>query len=239
MTSYSSDGDRLLQSLNAPTYSITETSRLVGVPSWSVRRYLEGYEYRYFIRERMQERQKPPIISKSEEKSAYASFLDLIDLLFVKEFLNRGFSLQYLRRALAEAKEYLGTPHFARTEFYTSGSEIILKLPKDGNLIALMTHGQIAIPEIIKKLSNKLDFENITKYGLARRWYPNGKKGLIVIDPQISFGRPTLTGHSIATNNIYDLFLGEKEKVEPVSEWFDIPVHKIRAAVQFEHSLWA
>jgi len=239
MTSFSSDGDQLFQSLNAPTYSIAETSRLVGIPSWSVSRYLGGYEYKYFVREKMQERQKPPIISQSEEKSNYASFLDLVDLLFVKEFLKRGFSLQYLRLALAEAKEYLGTPHFARTEFYTSGSEIILKLPKDGNMIALMTGGQIAIPEIIKKLSNKLDFEDITKFGLARRWYPNGKRGLIVIDPQISFGRPTLNGHSIATSNIYDLYLGEKEKVEPVSEWFIIPVHKIKAAVQFEHNLWA
>jgi len=239
MASYSGDASELLKSLDTPAYSIAETSRLVGVPRWSIKRYLRGYEYTYFIREKVHEGQQPPVVNQTEESSTYASFLDLVDLLFVKEFLKRGFSLQYLRRALAEAKEYLGTPHFARSEFYTSGSEIILRLPKDGNMIALMTHGQIAIPEIIKKLSNKLDFENVTEFGLARRWYPKGKKGLIVIDPQISFGRPTLIGYNVATSNIYDLYLGEKEKIGPVSDWFKIPVPKIKTAVQFEHSLWA
>jgi uncharacterized protein (DUF433 family) len=238
MTTYLGDVKSLLESLDAPAYSIAEASRLVGVPSWSIKRYLRGYEYKYTVHEKSYEGQQPPVINQSVINTTFASFLDLIDLLFVKEFLKRGFSLQYLRKALAEAKELLGTPHFARSKFYTSGREIILKLPKDGNLIALMTHGQFAIPEIIKKLSYKLDFENITEFGLARRWFPKGKSGLIVIDPQIAFGRPTLVGYNVPTSNIYDLYLGEKERVEPVSEWFNIPTPKIKAAVSFEHSLW-
>lgn len=239
MTSYSDDASRLFKSLEAPAYPIVETSRLVGISRWRIKRYLMGYGYKYFVREKMQERKQHPVIGRTKEKSIYASFLDLVDLLFVKEFLKRGFTLQFLRRALEEAKIYLGTPHFARSEFYTSGSEIILKLPKDGNMIALMTGGQIAIPQIIEKLSDKLDFENVTEFGLARRFYPKGKKGLIVIDPQISFGRPTLIGHNVATSNIYDLYLGEKEKISLVSEWFNIPIPKIQTAVQFEHSLCA
>ena len=131
----------------------------------------------------------------------------------MKEFLERGFTLQHLRRALAEAKHYLGTPHFARSEFYTSSDQIILKLPQDGALIALMTGGQLAIPEIAKKLSKKLEFEDITGYGFAQRWYPYGKNSSIVIDPQISFGKPILAGYGITTSNIYDLYLGESKNV--------------------------
>jgi uncharacterized protein (DUF433 family) len=233
------NGNELIKSLNAPAYSISETSRLVGIPPWSVSRYLRGYEFKYLARDEMLEVRKPPIVSQSVEKSTYASFLDLIDLLFVKEFLKRKFTLQYLRHALLEAKERLGTPHFARSVFYTSGNEIILKLPQDGYLIALMTGGQIAIPNIIEELSKKLDFEDITEFGFARRWYPRGRDGLIVIDPQIAFGRPTLMGHGVATGNIYDLYLGEKENYLSVSEWFNIPIPKIKTAVQFEHSLCA
>ncbi len=238
MVSYS-NSNKLLQSLEAPAYSIAETSRLVGIPHWSVNRYLRGYEYKYFVGEESFGGHQPPVISQSEEDSAYASFLDLADLLIVKEFLERGFPLQYLRRALAEAKKYLGTHHFARSEFYTSGNEIVLKIPQNGALIALMTGGQTAIPEVIKKLSRKLDFENTTRHGFAQRFYPRGKNGSVVIDPQISFGRPTLIGYSVATSTIYDLYLGEKKRFKPVSDWFDIPISKIRAAVQFEHSLWA
>ena len=230
--SSSSTSNELINSLSIPAYSIAFTSRLVGIQSWSVARYLRGYfEYKYQV-------QQPPIIEQSKTGSTYASFLDLIDLIYVKEFIQRGFTIQYLRRALAEAKYYLGSPHFARSEFYTSKNEIVLRLPKDGNLIALMTGGQLTIPEITKKLSDKLDFEDITEFGFARRWYPKGKNGLIVIDPQISFGRPTLVGYSVPTSNIYDLYLGESEKYSTVSKWFDIPVPEIKTAVQFEHSLW-
>jgi uncharacterized protein (DUF433 family) len=235
---YSKNGDELFESLAAPAYSIAEASRLVGIPRWSVSRYLRGYEYKYHTLEEEREGKQPPVVYQSRESFTYASFLDLVDLLFVKEFLKRGFSLQYLRRALDEAKTYLGTPHFARNEFYTSESDIILKLPKDGYMIALMKHGQIAIPEIVKQLSVKLDFEDITEFGWARRWYPKGKKSLIVIDPLVSFGRPTLIGRSVTTHNIYDLYLGENKQIDPVCEWFDIPIPEIRAAVRFEHSLW-
>lgn len=231
MASYS-NGDKLLISLSAPAYSIAFTSHLVGIQPWSVGRYLRGYfEYKYQV-------QQPPIIEQSKKGSTYASFLDLVDLLYVKEFHKRGFTIQYLRLALAEAKHYLGSPHFARSEFYTSSNEIAMRLPKDGNLIALMTGGQLTIPEITEKLSDKLDFENITEFGFARRWYPKGKNGSIVIDPQISFGRPTLSGYNVPTANIYDLYLGEKEKYSTVSKWFNIPIPEIKTAVQFEHSLW-
>ena len=230
---------QFLEPLNAPAYSIAETKRLTGVARSSVNYYLRGYEYKYPTKEQSHYRTIPSVINQSDAGSTYASFLDLMDLLYIKEFLARGFHLQFLRKALAEAKKFLGTPHFATNEFYTSKDRIILKVPQNSALIQLMTGGQFTIPEITEKLSAKLDFADAAHLGLVQRFYPNGKSGAIVIDPQISFGRPTLVGYSIATSNIYDLFLGEDQKIEPVSKWFNIPVPEIRAAVQFEQRLWA
>ena len=117
--------------------------------------------------------------------------------------------------------------------------EIILKLPQNGSMIALLTGGQSAMPQIIEMLSNKLEFEDVTGYGFVKRWYPRGVQGLIVIDPEISFGRPTLKGRAVPTHNIYDLYLGEKKKIAPVSNWFRIPAPEIDAAIKFEQQLWA
>ncbi|MBN1230480.1 MAG: DUF433 domain-containing protein [Anaerolineales bacterium] len=225
--------------LNAPAYSIAEASRLVSMPRWTITRYLQGYEYDYSYLGHTQRTTQPPVIKNEKERENYASFLDLIDLLLVKELLKRGFGLPTLRKALNEAREHLGTHHFARSVFFTSGSQIILKLPKDGNLIALLTGGQSAIPQIIESLSEKLEFEKITEYGFANKWYPKGLAGQIVIDPEVSFGRPSLIGTGIPTNNIYDLYLGENKKIKPVSKWFNISAPQIQAAVHFEHSLWA
>ena len=231
------DRDNYLRTLNAPSYSMAEISRLVGVKPWTVRRYLQGYEYDYINSRTIQ----PPVVKDdTKDKTKYASFLDLIDLIFVREFMRRGFGLPTLRKALDEAREWLGTRHLARSVFFTSGNkEIILELPKDGCMIKLLTGGQSEMPQIVKMLSDKLEFEDVTGYGFVKRWYPRGEQGLIVIDPRISFGRPTLKGRAVPTHNIYDLYLGEKKKIAPVSNWFRIPAPEIDAAIKFEQHLWA
>lgn len=223
--------DGLYKTLSAPTYSIAETSRLTEISRGRVSRYLRGYKY--------YGGELDPVISRSiPPESTYASFLDLIDLLFVKRFIERGFSLQFIRKALEDAREYLGTPHFARSKFFTSRDKIILELPAN-HMVALLTDGQTAMNEVIKQVYDKLDFEEVTRFGFVRRWYPRGKEGFIVIDPTISYGRPTIVGSGIATENVFDLYLGENEKIEPVKNWFQLPRHHIQAAVRFETSLAA
>lgn len=229
-------GSNIYDILNAPAYSIAEASRLVNMKYWTVRRYLQGYEYDYAG----QRKSQPPVVDSDFEKKIYASFLDLIDLVFVREFLQRGFGLPTLRKALDEARDWLGTPHFGQSVFFTtSADQIALQMPEDGSMVALLTGGQGVMTQIVKMFSDRLNFEDATKFGFARRWYPREGKRLIVIDPEISFGRPTLIGTGIPTNNIYDLFLGEDKSIEPVSNWFEIPAVKIEAAVQFEQALWA
>lgn len=223
----------LYKTLSAPTYSIAEVHRLTGISRWRISRWLRGYKY--------DGGEQDPVITRSiSPESTYASFLDLIDLLFVKKFVERGFSLQLIRKALEEARTHLGTPHFARNKFFTSSDKIILELPESSNnVVALLTDGQRAIGEIIDKVYDKLDFEEVTEFGFVSRWYPEGKEGYIIIDPQISFGKPTVKGSGIATENIYDLYLGENRKIEPVRNWFQLPRHKIQAAIRFEASLGA
>lgn len=231
------DTNALITTLQTPAYYIADVSRLVGISKGRISRYLRGYDFQSSIKGETYNRHKEPIVIDPSITGSYASFLDLIDLLYIKEFLKRGFTLQYLRKALDEAKEYLGTPHFARSIFFTSGNDIFYKIPSDGSLIALLTGGQIGISKIVELFGDKLDFERVSEFGYARRWFPKGKNGGIVIDPQISFGKPTLIGTGIATQNIYDLYLGEGEVEDPVIKWFNIPRSEIMTAVQFEQSL--
>lgn len=236
----------LYSTLSAPSYPLAEASRLVGISKGRVARWLRGYEYKYEIAggEEIREGQQEAVVHRTGKKgSTHASFLDLIDLLFVKRFLERGFSLQFIRKALGEARELLETPHFASNRFFTSGKKIFLdtaSAPKGaGSLVALLTGGQQAFPQIIEQIADKIDFEDVTEFGLASRWFPRGKEGYVVIDPQISFGQPTLIGHRITTTNIYDLYIGENEKIDTVTKWFNIPEIKIQSAIEFEYSMHA
>jgi uncharacterized protein (DUF433 family) len=236
MVNIDNSGEKLYRTLTTPIYLLTEASLLVGISRGRVSRWIKGYEYTYSVGNEKRQGKQKSVINHCEEPCV--SFLDLIDLLFVKRFLEYGITLQYLRLALEEARSLLGTPHFARNTFYTNGKQITVDLePKSKYMITLMTDGQIAIPTIIGQLDDKIDFENVTGFGLARRWYPNGKNGLIVIDPQISFGRPTLIGRGVATESVYDLYLGENKKLEPVSKWYKIPPQEVKAAINFQSSL--
>ncbi len=179
-----------------------------------------------------------PVVRGGERIEPFASFLELIDLLFVKQFLDHGIPLQRLRRALTEARELLGTTHFARRSFFTDGRRIYLQVKENAEaLLELLSGGQWVIGPIIKQLAHQIDFERYD--GFAQRWYPLGPKGLVVLDPAIAFGRPTIVRRGVPTAAVYDLFVAEEEKTRRVCRWMDLQPAEVKAAVSFERNLAA
>jgi len=235
------DSENTFSVWDIPMYSAPTVSKLIGLSVTRVRRWLMGYEYTYPAGPDLdlRTRHKGPVISRDEvADSNCASFYDLIDLLFVKKFLDHGISLQKVRKALREAEELIGGHHFAQRIFFTDGKNIYLKVKNDADaLLELLSGGQWVIAPIIKQLARQIDFDQPT--GVARRWYPLGPSGLIVLDPRISFGKPTLRGRGIATANVYDLFLGENESVNRVCSWMNLQSREVEAAVNFERLLAA
>jgi len=228
--------------LGAPYYTIAQASRLCGITRYRVSRWLRGYKYSYDVGGEKRHGEQHSLIERNlDDDSASISFLELIDLLFVKRFLDRGYSLQKIRKVFDATREYLKTPHFASARFYVFGSRTILDENisiNEKSFLALFSGGQRAFPEIVEPVGEKIDFEDITEYGLATRWYPRGKTGFIVLDPKVSFGQPTIIGTRITTDNIYDLYIGENKKTESVSNWFNLPSFKIDSAVAFEQSIY-
>ena len=71
-----------------PIYPAAEAGRLVKLSPGRVRKWLQGYEYTYKAGTKNEQRSgsKGPIVKRQESHiSSYASFLDLVDLVFVKE----------------------------------------------------------------------------------------------------------------------------------------------------------
>ena len=215
-------------------YSAAEAGRLVGLNSTRVRRWLRGYDYLYQAEVRHQD----PVVKRTHHgPPTYASFLDLVDLLFVKGFLDHGLSLQRVRRALAEATEILGSTHFARKTFFTDGRNVYLRVREKGDdILQLLSGGQWVIAPVILGLAQQIDFDTPT--GLARRWYPLGHNVPVVLDPAVSFGRPAIEGTGIATANVFDFYTAEGS-VETTAAWHDIDVACVEAAVRFERRLVA
>ncbi|MDE2833899.1 MAG: hypothetical protein OXM02_05205 [Bacteroidota bacterium] len=210
---------------------------MVGLTGGRVRRWLRGYQYAYGESVRDQ----PPVVKGAGWY--YASFLDLVDLLFVKRFLDHGLSLQKVRRALDEARRVLGTEHFARETFFTDGSDVFLQLQEAGlkdsgdAILELLSGGQWVIAPVIRELAQQIDFQS--PEGLASRWYPLGRSKPVVLDPKLSFGAPSIVHRGVKTVNVDDLFIAEHNSFEAVRAWWHLTDAEIQAAVDFEHQLRA
>lgn len=223
-----------LDQLDRPSYPAAEAGRLVGLTATRVRRWLSGYGYVYGDNVRHQ----PPVLQHREAAGSYASFLDLVDLLFVKRFLDHGISLQRVRMALDEAHRILGTRHFARQTFFTDGGNIYLQVRESGKaILELISGGQWVIAPVIRQLAEQIEFQS--PEGLARRWYPLGRGKPVVLDPFVSFGAPSIAGRGVKTANIHDLFVAEHRNLGAVRAWWDLTNAEVEAAVEFEVGLAA
>jgi len=219
-----------------PIYYSSEVARFVKITPTRVARWLKGYEYIYSA----QRVSKPPVIKQKDKTyvyEGYASFYDLIELLFIKNFLAYGISLQKLRKAFDEAKEILEVSHLAHQVFFTDGKYICLFILTEDVLLELLSGGQLAIKNIIEELAHQIDFDKVTK--LACRWYPPEGNNIVVLDPLVSFGKPVIRNKGITTENVYDLYIAEGEKAKPVCSWFDLTQEELRAAINFQTQLVA
>lgn len=232
--------DHAVDPLDTPAYSPATAGRLTGLSADRVRRWLHGYEYTYEVGMGSRRARKAPVISRNGSTSSrHASFLDLIDLLFVKQFLDHGISLQRLRKALQEAKQIVPGHHFAQRVFFTDGHKVYLKV-KDreaGALIELLSNGQWVIAPIIEKIAHQVDFEK--RSGFAQKWYPAGRDEPVVIDPRVAFGAPAIVGRGITTANIFDMYEAECENIEVVCDWMGLEPAEAASAVRFERRLAA
>lgn len=221
---------------HVPTYTAAEAARLVGLGPARVSHWLRG-STRKSAGGGGTRRRRPLIRRGPSGDEPYVSFLDLIELRFIKAFLDIGIGIRKLCRALEEAVEIAGRDHpFAHQVFFTDGREIYLSA-QAGNrrgLLQLCANGQWVIPEVILRFATEIEFSEST--GLPERWHPLGPELRVAIDPRVAFGAPTVTGHGVKTSNVYDFYLAEECDVRRVAEWFDLAPSEVEAAVEFEQA---
>lgn len=230
--------DNNINIIEQPLYYPAFASKLSGLTTGRIKRWLRGYNFEYKISkgEILVHSKSDPIIPREPEKlPEYVSFLELIDLLFVKEFLNQNFSLQKIRIALSQLYKITGQNHFAQERFFTFQKRIYID--KEHKSFDLLSGCQGAISDFVEQLGGRIDFHSVS--GFPLRWYPIGREKLIVIDPYISFGRPTIEGTGINTETIYNMYIGENEDIDKVGFWMKLDNTKVKAAVNFEIKLRA
>lgn len=214
-------------------YSLPEAARLVQMPANTLRRWLQGYRFPAKWSEGASEPIFEPQLPAIEGHLALG-FLDLVEVLFIRAFREKGVSLPVIRRAAEKAAQLWHTDHpFSVKRLKTDGRSVFADLESESGPEGLMdlAKSQFAFESVIQPYLMQVDYDAET----AARWWPLGKSKHVLVDPRFSFGRPVVDTGKVPTSAIYSAFLAQQSERE-IAKWFDIPLASVRAAVQFEKS---
>lgn len=225
-------------------YSRASAARLLRVNPSTLNRWVSGYTYQTQSGKVRKEAVVSPSVPVLEGEVAL-SFVDLIELRVVKGLLDRGLSLQAVRRARDLAQEHFPVPHpFASRRVFTpaegSRKSVFIESVEndvDADFLELTSTGylQIQAGPIVEGFLEEIEFDEQT--ALADRWWPMGREVPVVLDPKVAFGAPVVQGTGVRTEIVSDMISRTSMSEAAVS--FQLDLERARAALRFEELLRA
>lgn len=225
---------RTLDRREVPAYRVAEAAQYLRMPKATVRAWAVG-----------QGGFKPVLAIERQDRLPLLSFVNLVEV-HVLDALRRehDIPLQKTRGVLRLLERlFPGEAHpLADRDLLTESGEVFVE--HLGRLISASRDGQIAIRELLEAHLRRVDRDPT---GRASRLYPFTRKRqdpesllreprLVMIDPEIQFGRPVLTGTGIPTLVIADRYKAG-ESIADLARDYDRPEEQIEEAIRCELAL--
>jgi uncharacterized protein (DUF433 family) len=212
-------------------FTVADAAALVKASERQVRGWVTGYPGRV-----------GPLIENElgwiENRLAF-SFRNLMELRFAATFVKAGVKLNRIRKIMVEVRKSLRHPHPFATNivFKTDGKKIVGEIARQNGVTVaydLETRNYELHPVILASLADDVEYD---PKGDAVAWRPRSDlTPNVIVDPRISFGRPSMRLSGIPTRTLAKAAKAEKS-VGAVAAWYEIPVSQVREAVKFESQL--
>jgi uncharacterized protein (DUF433 family) len=214
-----------------PAYGIADAARYLHMPAATLRSWVLG---RTYPKGDGVGRFKPliPLQGKNRNRLTFNNLVEAHVLRALRT--SHGVRLDAVRPALSYAEKALGIERLLLSEqLLTAGGNLFLE--RFGQLINISRSGQLALRRLLEAHLRRVDRDD---RDLPIRLYPFLGSDLsdskaIVIDPRVSFGRPTLVGTGISTEALIRR-LDAGEPTEVVARDYDLTVEQVEAAVLYE-----
>jgi helix-turn-helix protein len=180
-----------------PAYTVAEASRYVSVPPATLRSWFSGRTYPKAGGIGSFKRILTPADSRG-----HLSFRNLVEAHVLRGLRTRhGIRIRTIREALKVAEEHLGIEHLLYRHHELLAGERSLFLRYYGELLHLDASEQIAMRRVLEAFLSRVEWDD--KH-LPIRLFPffrgvESERRAVVIDPQVSFGRPILARSGIGT----------------------------------------
>lgn len=195
-----------LDSRDLPAYSYVDAARYLKIPVDTLRSWVRGRSYQTSHGKRFSE----PLIRLPGEDAKALSFINLVEAHVLRAIrVEHRVRLDQIRIALNFISQELGYAHpLVREDLLkTDGQSIYVEHLE--MLLDASKRGQIAIRETLEIYLTRIE---VDEQGIASRLFPflhhnrRDDPKVIVIDPNISFGRPVIAGTGIPTQVLADRY---------------------------------
>lgn len=222
---------RTLDPRLVPSYAIAEVAQYLRMPKATVRAWVIG-----------QAGFRPVLRLESQGRAPLLSFVNLVEV-HVLDALRREHKvpLQKTRGVLRLLERlFPGESHpLADRDLLTDAGEVFVD--HWGRLVSASKAGQVAIREVLEAHLRRVDRD---PSGRAARLYPFTRKHdgravppkeprFVVIDPEVQFGRPVLTGTGIPTLVIADRYKAG-DSIAELARDYEQPEERIQEAIRCE-----
>ena len=220
-----------------PTYGILEAAQLLKIPAATLRSWIRGRYYETsYGRQRFE-----PLILLPDRDLPLLSFVNLVEAHILDAIrYKHNVPLNNVKTAISHLREYSESKHpLADYWFQLKGVDLLVE--ERGLLVNATRKGQIEMKDIITAYLKRVEHDPA---GAAVRLYPYLKRHprqveepkLVLIDPRISFGKPTLVGVGVPTSVVADRH-GAGETIPELARDYGCEASEIEKAIEYERAL--
>ena len=214
-----------------PAYAPSEAARYLQLPVATLRSWIAGRSYpKAGGRAEWARLIQPP-----SQRPSILSFSNLVEAHVLRALRTRhGVSVKAVRQAIDYAERELKVKRLLLSPLLlTSGGEILLD--RYGSLISLSQSGQLVMRSILERYLERIEWD---RTDLPSRLFPLVPSAAedhrsIVIDPKISFGRPSVARKGISTAAIAGRLLAG-EDADDVARDYDLSRQEVDDAAIYE-----
>ena len=219
-----------VSALERPVYGMGQAAALLGLRTDKVRGWLDGYGRDTVA--------YPPVIREVATGSDEVTWGEFVELGYLREYRRARVSLQHIRPVIDRLRDQYGVRYpLASARPFVRDRQLVLRIQEEAGVdpaVAMyIRSGQtfILAPEVQAYLQ-KVEFVD----DVVARVRPAGKTSPVLIDPDVSFGRPSVRG--VATETLAELYrAGDGE--EFLAEAYELALDDVRAAISYETQLAA
>ncbi|HKP74679.1 MAG TPA: DUF433 domain-containing protein [Longimicrobiaceae bacterium] len=217
-----------------PAYSFADAARYIDVPPATIRSWVAGRTYPKSGGVGSFE----PVIRPADPRTRRLSFYNLVEAHVLRSLRTKhAVPLKHVRPAIAYAEQKMGIPRLLLSkELQTHAGDLFLE--HLGSLVNLSKSGQLAIRQMLEAHLQRVEWDD---RAIPIRLYPfmgvapQAEGRPVVIDPNVSFGRPTVRGTGILTSVVVAR-IDAGESPSALADDYGLTEAQINAAILFERA---